>query len=115
MPHSTADWHQIWHRTSSSGSSCRDPVVRVTGLEPARPFGHEDLNLARMPIPPHPPRHRGWIPRSGGRSQERRAERYLRASAVLIAWAALRASIMVMSTSWLLLLTKRPIRCFVLE
>ena len=24
------------------------------GLEPTRPFGHQSLNLARLPIPPHP-------------------------------------------------------------
>jgi hypothetical protein len=28
--------------------------MRVTGVEPARPFGHLDLNQARLPIPPHP-------------------------------------------------------------
>ena len=28
--------------------------MRVTGLEPAR-RGHQNLNLARLPIPPHPP------------------------------------------------------------
>ncbi len=29
-------------------------LVRVTGLEPARP-GHRILSPARLPIPPHPP------------------------------------------------------------
>jgi hypothetical protein len=28
--------------------------MRAEGLEPPRPCGHEDLNLARMPIPPRP-------------------------------------------------------------
>ena len=28
-------------------------LVRVTGLEPAR-WSHQNLNLARLPIPPHP-------------------------------------------------------------
>ena len=28
--------------------------VRITGLEPAR-RGHQNLNLARLPIPPYPP------------------------------------------------------------
>lgn len=28
-------------------------MVWVTGLEPARSY-HQDLNLARLPIPPHP-------------------------------------------------------------
>ena len=27
--------------------------MRITGLEPAR-RGHQNLNLARLPIPPHP-------------------------------------------------------------
>ena len=27
--------------------------MRMTGLEPAR-RGHQNLNLARLPIPPHP-------------------------------------------------------------
>ena len=26
--------------------------VRQVGLEPTHPFGHKDLNLARLPIPP---------------------------------------------------------------
>lgn len=29
-------------------------LVRVTGLEPAQPCDHKDLNLTRLPIPPHP-------------------------------------------------------------
>ena len=29
--------------------------VRLRGLEPPRPCGHKDLNLARLPIPPQPP------------------------------------------------------------
>ena len=28
------------------------PVVREGGVEPPRPFGHTDLNRARLPIPP---------------------------------------------------------------
>ena len=28
--------------------------MRITGLEPAR-HGHQNLNLARLPIPPYPP------------------------------------------------------------
>src|SRR5579863_8713604 len=31
--------------------------VRMRGLEPPRPYGHTDLNRARLPIPPHP---RAW-------------------------------------------------------
>src|SRR3954467_14048320 len=29
-------------------------AMRMRGLEPPRPFGHTDLNRARLPIPPHP-------------------------------------------------------------
>ena len=29
-------------------------LVRVTGVEPARPCGHKNLNLTRLPIPPYP-------------------------------------------------------------
>jgi site-specific DNA recombinase len=29
-------------------------LVRMRGLEPPRPYGHGDLNAARLPIPPHP-------------------------------------------------------------
>ena len=28
--------------------------MRMRGLEPPRPYGHTDLNRARLPIPPHP-------------------------------------------------------------
>ena len=29
-------------------------MVRTTGLEPAQPFDHKNLNLTRLPIPPCP-------------------------------------------------------------
>jgi hypothetical protein len=29
-------------------------LVRVTGLEPAQPCDHKNLNLTRLPIPPYP-------------------------------------------------------------
>ena len=29
-------------------------LMRMRGLEPPRPYGHTDLNRARLPIPPHP-------------------------------------------------------------
>ena len=29
-------------------------LMRMRGLDPPRPFGHTDLNRARLPIPPHP-------------------------------------------------------------
>ena len=28
--------------------------MRATGVEPARPFGHGNLNPARLPVPPRP-------------------------------------------------------------
>src|SRR5712664_390573 len=31
---------------------CREPVVGEGGLEPPHPFGHRNLNPARLPIPP---------------------------------------------------------------
>ena len=31
-----------------------DFAMRMRGLEPPRPYGHTDLNRARLPIPPHP-------------------------------------------------------------
>src|SRR5258708_13592750 len=32
----------------------RRTLVRETGVEPARPFGHKILSLARLPVPPLP-------------------------------------------------------------
>ena len=40
----------ISHRRGSDGVLF---LVGKVGLEPTRPFGHQDLNLARLPIPPH--------------------------------------------------------------
>lgn len=37
-------------------------MVRMTGIEPARPHGHENLNLACLPIPPHPHRYQRIAP-----------------------------------------------------
>src|SRR6476620_873801 len=55
--------------------------VRAEGLEPPRSFDHQDLNLARLPIPPRP---RGMPDRALTRGQPRRvADRfYDRAGAV---------------------------------
>ena len=39
-------------RSSDRGSGCTLGVVREGGVEPPRPFGHTDLNRARLPIPP---------------------------------------------------------------
>ncbi len=38
----------FWRRVSETAS------MRMRGLEPPRPYGHTDLNRARLPIPPHP-------------------------------------------------------------
>jgi hypothetical protein len=34
--------------------SLLESLVRETGVEPARPFGHKILSLARLPVPPLP-------------------------------------------------------------
>ena len=39
---------------TASGIVARKRRVRMRGLEPPRPYGHTDLNRARLPIPPHP-------------------------------------------------------------
>src|SRR3954468_5564839 len=39
------------------------PSVREGGVEPPRPFGHTDLNRARLPIPPLAPEARQGYPR----------------------------------------------------
>jgi hypothetical protein len=39
---------------SSRASRIRKRMVRETGVEPARPFGHKILSLARLPVPPLP-------------------------------------------------------------
>ena len=36
------------------GTLLDSPLVRVTGLEPAHRNLHKNLNLTRLPIPPHP-------------------------------------------------------------
>ena len=43
-------------------------LVRVTGLEPAQPCDHKNLNLARLPIPPHPRIILYGAPPDGGRA-----------------------------------------------
>src|SRR3954467_6635644 len=37
-------------------------MVREGGVEPPRPFGHTDLNRARLPIPPLAPEARSGYP-----------------------------------------------------
>ena len=40
-------------KSRANASGCPDfPLVRERGVEPLRPFGHTDLNRARLPIPP---------------------------------------------------------------
>ena len=40
----------------------------MRGLEPPRPYGHTDLNRARLPIPPHP-RGGGIVASGSGRGE----------------------------------------------
>jgi hypothetical protein len=49
----------IGPRTAMTGSSGgpgfqHRPKMRMRGLEPPRPYGHGDLNAARLPVPPQP-------------------------------------------------------------
>ena len=41
-------------RASGRIATMRGRAMRMRGLEPPRPYGHTDLNRARLPIPPHP-------------------------------------------------------------
>ena len=43
----------IGKKTSEQSSLCSD-VVRLAGVEPARPYGHKHLKLASLPIPAQP-------------------------------------------------------------
>src|SRR4051794_38789126 len=43
------------------------PAVREGGVEPPRPFGHTDLNRARLPIPPLAREAGSGYPRPTGR------------------------------------------------
>jgi hypothetical protein len=58
-------------------------MVRMRGLEPPRPYGHGDLNAARLPIPPHPHTAEATISHRG-RAQER--------PTTPVPWSALLAS-----------------------
>src|SRR5438270_238010 len=46
--------------------------MRPRGVEPPRPYGHKNLNLARLPIPPWPRRKRDYL-----RVESRRVKRAL--------------------------------------
>ena len=45
--------------------------MRMKGLEPSRPYGHTDLNRARLPIPPHPRAGRSLSGGTGSGEQAR--------------------------------------------
>ena len=46
---------QVYTRPKSKEEIFRSPLlVRVKGLEPSQPCDHKNLNLTRLPIPPHP-------------------------------------------------------------
>jgi hypothetical protein len=46
------------HDVARDKLSLSESLVRETGVEPARPFGHKILSLARLPVPPLP---RWWL------------------------------------------------------
>ena len=47
-------WSRSGLRWSGMPKFAGRNLVRMRGLEPPRPYGHTDLNRARLPIPPHP-------------------------------------------------------------
>jgi hypothetical protein len=58
---------------------CREPRVGEGGLEPPHPFGHRNLNPARLPIPPlarvtGQQYSLGWPPKSGSRPSSGRGD-----------------------------------------
>ena len=46
--------HLESRRPFSGVGSTKRTKVRLKGVEPPRPFGHGDLNAARLPVPPQP-------------------------------------------------------------
>ena len=49
-------------------SSFSQKLVRPRRLELPRAFAHNDLNVARLPVPPRPLNHRAQVRPGGGRS-----------------------------------------------
>ena len=47
------DVFSIGKKTSEQSELCSD-VVRLAGVEPARPYGHKHLKLASLPVPAQP-------------------------------------------------------------
>ena len=47
------DVFSIGKKTPEQSSLCSD-VVRLTGVEPVRPYGHKHLKLASLPVPAQP-------------------------------------------------------------
>jgi hypothetical protein len=45
---------RMWSESERKVRFAVGNAVRMRGLEPPRPYGHTDLNRARLPIPPHP-------------------------------------------------------------
>src|SRR5580693_7647440 len=62
--------------------------VRKKGLEPLRPFGHQLLRLARLPIPPLPQRSRIITSRQNSQAEEGAKEALTGVSVVSFALAA---------------------------
>ena len=53
-PATAAEMKHWVSQVEAAGSEAITGYMRMRGLEPPRPYGHTDLNRARLPIPPHP-------------------------------------------------------------
>ena len=53
-PTTAAEMKHSVSQVEAAGSEAITVYMRMRGLEPPRPYGHTDLNRARLPIPPHP-------------------------------------------------------------
>src|SRR5687768_18488649 len=51
--------------------SGRAKLVRAKGLEPPHSLEYQDLNLARLPVPPRPPGRRSGLPLKAGRANRK--------------------------------------------
>ena len=53
-PATAAEMKHWVSQVEAAGSEAITGYMRMRGLEPPRPYGHTDLNRARLPVPPHP-------------------------------------------------------------
>ena len=65
------DSEQFCENNLFTGTASRN-LVRMRGLEPPLPCENQNLNLARLPIPPHPHLPRRWAPWLQSRLQSTR-------------------------------------------